>query len=232
MRKRLGILGGVSAESTTSYYLAITREYIRRYKDLAYPEIIIYSVNFQDFLDWQNAGRWDLTAERMIDIFESLAQVGAEVGLIATNTLHRVFNEVAAHSPIPLISIVSAAGQAIKDQGLSTVGLLGTRFTMEERFYIDGLANLGITALPPRSPAERAQVHRIIVEELIQGKTKEDSRQLLAKVAQQLIDQGAQGVVLGCTELPLLIKQKDVSVPIFDTTYIHSLAALDATEGA
>jgi aspartate racemase len=231
MLKRIGILGGVSAESTVSYYLALTREYTRRHGNLGYPEIIIYSVNFQDFLDWQNTGRWDLTAERMIEVFEAIAQVGAELGLIATNTLHRVFDEVAARSPIPLISIIAATAQAIKKKGLSTVGLLGTRFTMAERFYPDGLARFGITALTPQSADERAEVHRIIVEELVRGEINQDSRQTILGISRRLLDRGAEGVILGCTELPLLIEQNNLQVPVFDTARIHALAALDAAEG-
>ncbi|MEA3356593.1 MAG: amino acid racemase, partial [Candidatus Bipolaricaulota bacterium] len=220
-----------SAESTVSYYLALTREYTRRHGNLGYPEIITYSVNFQDFLDWQNTGRWDLTAERMIEVFEAIAQAGAELGLIATNTLHRVFDEVAARSPIPLINIVAATAQAIKKKGLSTVGLLGTRFTMTERFYLDGLAHFGITALTPQSADERAEVHRIIVEELVRGEINKGSRQTVVGISERLLDRGAEGVILGCTELPLLIEQNNLQVPVFDTARIHALAALDAAEG-
>jgi len=231
MLKRIGILGGVSAESTVSYYLTLTREYTRRHGDLGYPEIITYSVNFQDFLDWQNTGRWDLTAERMIEVFEAIAQAGAELGLIATNTLHRVFDEVAARSPIPLISIIAATAQAIRGKEISTVGLLGTRFTMTEHFYRDGLARFGITALTPQSADEQAQVHRIIVEELVRGEINQASRQKVLGISERLLDRGAEGVILGCTELPLLIKQDNLQVPVFDTARIHALAALNAAEG-
>lgn len=227
--KRIGILGGVSAESTVGYYLAITREYIHRHGDMGYPEIIVYSVNFQEFLDWQNTGRWDLTANRMAEIFQALAHAGADVGLIATNTLHRVFDEVAANSPIPLISIIEATAKAALEAGLSKVELLGTRFTMEESFYREGLARHGITALVPSS-ADRSTLHRIIVEELVRGVVSEASRRQVIAIMKDLITQGAQGVILGCTELPLLIRPEDVQVPLLDTMRIHALAALNAAE--
>jgi len=228
--KRIGILGGVSAQSTVSYYLTITQEHIKRHNNMAYPEIIIHSVLFQDYLDWQNAGRWDITSDHIVEVFSALARAGAEVGLIATNTLHRVFDEVTTRSPVPLISIIDTTAQAIRAAGLSTVGLLGTQFTMEEDFYARGLARAGITTIVPQSVEERAQVHQIIIEKLVRGIIDEESRVTVVAIAKRLLDRGAEAVILGCTELPLLIGKDDLSEPLFDTARIHALAALDASE--
>ena len=223
---RIGILGGVSAESTASYYLTITREYIRRFGDAGYPEILIYSVSFAEYAQLQHAGCWDELAARMGDAFKILARAGADFGLIAANTLHIVFEVVQARSPIPLLSIVDATARAVAEAGLTHVGLLGTRITMEKAFFRHGLARFGIAALVP-PPGERELVHRVIYEELVHGRVRENSRRELLKVIEGLAQRGAQGVILGCTELPLLIKPEDTPVPVFDTARIHALAALE-----
>jgi len=228
--KRIGIIGGLSAESTASYYLAITREYVRQYGNFAYPEILIYSVNFQRFLDWQNVGQWDLTTERIVEVFHVLAEAGAQIGLIATNTLHYVFDDVEPRSPIPLISIVSATTAAVQQADITTVGLLGTHFTTEGSFYQRALTRAGITTLVPDTSTARAKVHAIIVNELARGEIKEDSHQAVIDIAARLIAQGAQGLILGCTELPLLLKPQDLAVTMFNTAEIHALAALDAAK--
>lgn len=227
--KRIGILGGVSAESTVSYYQTITREYIRRHGHAGYPEIIIYSVSFAEYADLQHAGRWDELADRMAEVFRALARAGAQLGLIAANTLHIVFDRVATRSPIPLISIVDATAQAVAEAGLTTVGLLGTRFTMEKAFFRHGLARHGIGALVPE-PEERELIHRIIYEELVQGEVREEARVQVLKIIERLAHRGAQGVILGCTELPLLVRPGDTQLPTFDTARIHALAALEAAE--
>jgi aspartate racemase len=226
MPKRIGMLGGVSTESTADYYLIITREYIRQRPDLHCPEIILYSVDLQDFLDLENGGHWDIAADRMVGVFRILARAGAQIGLIATNTLHRVYDEVAARSPIPLISIVEATGKAIRARGMNTVGLLGTRFTMENRFYIDGLARLGINAFVPEDVADRSEIHRIVVDDLPRGKVEHGSRTTIREISEKMRARGAEGIILGCTELPLLVRDEDLELPVFNTTRIHALAAL------
>jgi len=225
--KRIGILGGVSPESTVSYYLRITREYTRRVGDYSYPEILIYSVSFQRFYDLHEKGAWDEVAYEMISVFRALHAAGAEVGLIAANTLHRVFPEVEAESPIPLIHIVDPTAEAIKEAGLSRVGLLGTRYTMEGEFYRDRLTEHGIEAIVPELE-ERGELHRIIYEELTRGITREASRAYYRHALEGLVSRGAEGIILGCTEIPLLIKQEDSPVPVFDTATLHADAALDA----
>jgi len=228
--KRIGILGGVSAESTVSYYQTITREFIQRHGHPGYPEILIYSVSFAKYAELQHAGRWDELAARMVEVFRALARAGAELGLIAANTLHMVFDQVAARSPIPLISIVDATARAVSTAGLVTVGLLGTRFTMEGGFYVAGLAQHGIRTLVPGGK-DREIVHNIIYQELVRGELREKSREEVLRIAKGLRAQGAEGMILACTELPLLVKAEDTGLPLFDTARIHALAALEAAEG-
>ncbi len=225
--KKIGILGGVSPESTVSYYLRITREYTRQFGDYGYPEILIYSVSFQRFVDWQETGNWDAMAREMIQAFRTLHAAGAEIGLIAANTLHRVFAEVEAESPLPLIHIVDPTAAAIKEKGLSRVGLLGTRYTMEGEFYRARLALHGIDTLIPDATA-RAEIHRVIYAELTQGIIRPPARDYYKSVIADLVNNGAQGIILGCTEIPLLIGQSDSPVPIFDTAALHADAALSA----
>jgi len=225
--KRLGILGGVSPESTVSYYLRMTREYARRYGDYSYPEVLIYSVSFQRFYDLHEAGAWDEVAYEMISVFRALHVAGAEIGLIAANTLHRVFSEVEAESPIPLIHIVDPTAKAIEEAGLSRVGLLGTRYTMEGEFYRERLTEHGIGAIVPE-PEERVELHRIIYEELTRGITREGSRDYYRNAIEDLVSRGAEGIILGCTEIPLLVTQDDSPVPVFDTAALHADAALAA----
>ncbi len=223
--KRIGILGGVSPESTVSYYLRITREYTRRFGDYGYPEILIYSVSFQQYVDWQKTGNWDAMAQEMTQALRALHAAGAEIGLIAANTLHRVFDEVEAESPIPLIHIVDPTAAAIKEQGLSRVGLLGTRYTMEGEFYRARLRQHGIETVIPNATA-RAEIHRVIYAELTQGIIRPAARDYYKMVIAGLVSNGAQGIILGCTEIPLLIGQSDSPVPVFDTAALHADAVL------
>jgi len=228
--KRIGILGGVSAESTVLYYRTITREVVRRTGRADYPEIIIYSVSFGDFARLQHAGEWDLITARMVAVFQALHRAGAQLGLIAANTLHAVFPEVARRSPIPLLSIVEATACEAKRLGLERVGLLGTRFTMEGDFYRRGMGEVGIEVIVP-DPGEREEIHRIIYQELARGLIREDSRARVIGIAEKLIRKGAQGIILGCTELPLLIPKDSLDVAILNTAEIHALAALEAALG-
>lgn len=139
MHKKIAILGGLSPESTGTYYKYITREYTKRYVHYNYPEIIIYSVKFQEFINWQNQGRWDLATEKLIKAFKALEKAGADFGLIASNTMHFVFNEVQREISIPLINIIEATAEGIERESVKTVGLLGTIFTMSRYFYKAGL---------------------------------------------------------------------------------------------
>ncbi|UTH73262.1 aspartate/glutamate racemase family protein [Chromobacterium sp. IIBBL 290-4] len=224
--RTIGILGGLSPESTASYYLRITRQYVARHGDDGYPEILIHSACLKQFHDWRNAGRWDLSAARLAEMAESLRLRGADFGLIASNTPHRVFDEVQAGTDLPLLHILEPVSEAIRQAGQRTVALLGTRVTMGEAFYKDGLAKRGIDCLIPKQE-EQAAIHRIINEELVRGVLRDESRRVYQDIIARLADQGAEGVVLGCTEIPLLIEARHSPIPVYDTAVLHADAALE-----
>jgi aspartate racemase len=223
--KRIGILGGMSPESTVLYYEHITRTYTSQHGDYGYPEILIYSVNFQKFVDWQRNGQWEEAAREMARALERLRCAGADFGLIATNTMHFVFDEVQRAVHMPLFSIVDATVEAILGAGLQSIGLLGTMFTMRERFFRDKLERSGITALVPE-PGAQQQVHDVIYGELCRGEIRPDSRRLFLDIVERLRDRGAQGIVLGCTEIPLLLQPRDCGLPLFNTALLHAAKAL------
>jgi len=226
MHKKIGILGGLSPESTVTYYEYIIRTYTSTYGDQAYPEIVIYSVNFQNYVDWGDAGEWEKITEDMIKAACSLERAGAEFGVIATNTMHLAFDEVQAAVGIPFLHVVDATAEAIKAKGFSKVGLLGTRFTMNLPFYAERLAARGITTIVPDA-SDQEEVNRIIYDELVRGRILDTSRNVYIKTIAKLKDNGAEGVILGCTEIPLLVSEKDSSLPLFDTAAIHAQKALD-----
>jgi aspartate racemase len=224
--RRIGILGGMSPESTAVYYEQITRIYTERFGDYGYPEILIYSVNFQKFVDWQREGRWRDAAGAMTEALERLRLAGADFGLIATNTMHIVFDEVQRAVGMPLLSIIDATAEGILGAGLRSVGLLGTVFTMRERFFRGGLASAGVEVLVPE-PHDQDRMNHVIYQELCRGQIRPDSRRLFLDVIERLRREGAQGIVLGCTEIPLLIRTQDCALPLFNTTLLHATKALD-----
>ena len=226
MHKRIGILGGLSPESTITYYEYITRTYTERFGDYSYPEIIIYSVEFEKYVRWQRDGRWAEAAAAMIHSLESLQRAGADFGLIATNTMHIVFDEVRRNVGMPLLSIVDAAADAVRHRGLETVALLGTIFTMREAFYRSGLERRGLRVLVPEA-ADQERINGVIYGELCRGIVRPESRAEFARILDGLANSGAQGVVLGCTEIPLLVRDEDSPLPLFNTTLIHAARALD-----
>jgi len=225
--KTIGLLGGMSWESSIEYYRIINEEVNARLGGLHSAQSLMYSVDFADIEKLQHAGDWDVLTQAMIDAAKRLERSGADFLVICTNTMHRMAPEVGAAINIPLLHIADATANAIKAHGLQTVGLLGTRFTMEGDFYRGKLENdHGLRVLIPDDEG-RETVHRIIYDELVQGIIREDSRKAYLDVIGDLQTKGAQGVILGCTEIPLLVKQKDVTIPIFDTTTIHAKAAVD-----
>ena len=226
MHKRIGILGGMSPESTVAYYEYITRTYTERFGDYGYPEILIYSVSFQEYVDWPNQDRWDLVAEGLSQAAQKLAAAGAGLILIATNTMHLVFDEVQARVEVPMLSLLDATAEAILARDLHTVGLLGTKFAMEKGFYQDALARRGISTLVPGA-GDREYVHRVIYDELVAGQIRDESRDGYIAIIHKLVEQGAEGIILGCTEIPLLVDEASAGIPLFDTTQIHAEAALN-----
>lgn len=231
MHRKIGILGGMSPESTTAYYEHITRRYTAQYGDYGYPEILIYSVNFQRYVEWQREGGWDEAAAAMADALERLRLAGADFGLIATNTMHIVFDRVQAAVAMPLLSIVDATAQGIREAGARTVGLLGTVFTMRERFFRDGLNRHGIGVLVPEAEEDQQRMNRIIFEELCRGEVRPESRAFFLETMESLGRRGAEGIVLGCTEIPLLVREGDSKWPLFNTTLLHAERALQEAVG-
>jgi len=224
--KRIGILGGMSPESTTIYYEYITRTYRERFGDHGYPEILILSVSFQEFMDWMREDRWDLITEKIVEGLTHLHKGGADFGLIATNTMHAVFDEVEKRSPMPLISIVDATAEEVRKERLQVVGLLGSTFTMGGDFYKKKLLSYSIDTIVP-GKKDQEYVNRVIFEELVNGQILQRSRKGFIRIIEDLKDRGVQGVILGCTEIPLLVREEDVDVKLFDTTVIHAEKALN-----
>jgi aspartate racemase len=225
MHKKIGILGGMSPESTVEYYQYMTRTYVERFGDYSYPQIVINSVTFQPYVDWPEADRWDLVAQGLSRAAQELESAGVDFIIIATNTMHYVFDRVQSSVKIPMLSLLDAVAEAILAENMQTVGLLGTRFTMEMGFYQEALGKRGIAVLTPDA-GDREYVNRIIYTELVAGQIHDDSRAGYVRVIDKLAARGAQGVILGCTEIPLLVGEKDVDIPVFDTTTIHAEAAL------
>jgi aspartate racemase len=186
----------------------------------------MYSVDFAEIEALQHQGDWEQLTREMISAAQRLERGGAACLVICTNTMHKMADAIQSAIQIPLLHIADAAGAAIQDKGLTTVGLLGTRFTMEGDFYSGRLAEkFGLQVLIPEE-ADRETVHRVIYNELVKGEIREESRQRFLAVIERLQDRGAQGIILGCTEIPLLVKPSDVLVPIFDTTQLHAEAAV------
>jgi len=223
--KKIGILGGMSPESTTLYYEHITRTYTQEHGDYGYPDVLIYSVSFQKYVEWQRNGQWHAAARDMAASFEGLRRAGADFGLIATNTMHYVFDEVQQAVDMPLVSIVDATVEAIQAAGIHSVGLLGTLFTMRERFFLGGLERAGIEALVPGGEAQ-AQIHEIIFGQLCRGEIRPESHRVFMDAIAGLRKRGARGIILGCTEIPLLVKPEDCDLPLFNTATLHAEKAL------
>ncbi len=225
--KVIGMLGGMSWESSAEYYRLANELVKQRLGGLHSAQILLYSVDFEEIEQLQHAGQWSDAARLMIDAARRLEKGGADFLLICTNTMHKVADEVAEAIGIPLLHIVEATADAIRAAGIACVGLLGTRFTMEQDFYKGRLSEQhGLDVIVPNE-RDRNTVHDIIYEELCIGKMREESRQEVVRIIDDLVGRGAQGIILGCTELPLLIKSSDVSVRLFDTTAIHVAKAVE-----
>ena len=225
--KTIGLLGGMSWESSIEYYRIINETVKERLGGLHSAKSVMYSVDFAEIEKLQHAGDWEALTQAMIDAAKRIEMGGADILLICTNTMHKMAPEVADAVGIPLLHIADATAMAVEARGLETVGLLGTRFTMEGDFYRGKLERDHELKVLIPNETNREGVHRIIYDELVKGIIREESRKVYIKVIDDLQKRGAQGVILGCTEIPLLVKQKDVPIPIFDTTTIHAQAAVD-----
>ena len=225
--KTIGLLGGMSWESSAEYYRILNQTVKARLGGLHSASCLLYSVDFAEIEALQRSGDWENLTHTMIEAAQRLENAGADCLLVCTNTMHRMAPEIEDVLQIPLLHIADAAGDAIAARRIKTVGLLGTRFTMEGDFYRKRLEEkFDLEVLIPND-AERDLVHRVIYNELVKGEIREASRQAYLVVVDGLQSRGAEGVILGCTEIPPLVRQADTQLPLFDTTRLHAEAAVD-----
>jgi len=226
--KTIGLLGGMSWESSAVYYRILNREIARRLGGLHSARCVMLSVDFAAIEELQEADAWDEAGRLLAADARRIEAAGAELLLLCTNTMHRVADAIEAAISIPFLHLADAAGARIREADLTTVGLLGTRFTMEQDFYRRRLEErYGLRVLIPEA-RDRGLIHRVIYQELVRGVFDEGSREEFRRILATLAAQGAEGVVLGCTEIPLLVHAEDSPVPLFDTTRIHAEAAVSA----
>ncbi len=224
--KTIGLIGGMSWESTAIYYTLLNREVQSRLKGHHSAAVLIHSLDFHEVAARQQAGAWDELGEMLAASARALAAGGAQCILIGANTMHKVAPAVAAATALPLLHIVDITCQAVRDAGLRRVALLGTRYTMEDGFWVERAASSGVEAMIPDAPA-RDELHRIIYDELVRGIVRDASRSAFIRIMNEMAEAGAEGVVLGCTEFGMLVQQEFTHLPLFDTTMLHALAAVD-----
>lgn len=225
--KTIGLIGGMSWESTATYYQRINILIKERLGGLHSARLLIYSVDFHDIEVLQRENRWTEAGEMLAQAGSALRAAGADALLICTNTMHKVADAVETASGLPLLHIADVTGEALRAAGLSRIALFGTRFTMEQDFYRGRLSQrFGIDVLVP-DEADRQRIHAIIYDELCVGTLSASSRQELVGIIHKMRERGAEGVILGCTELPLLIRAADSPLPVFDTTELHARSAVD-----
>jgi aspartate racemase len=223
--KTLGIIGGISWESTSHYYIRLNQLVAERLGGLHSAKLLLYSVDFDEVQKLQHADKWDELAEMFVDIARRLQRGGADGILIGANTMHMLAPQVAAVG-LQVVHVIDATAAALKKAGVGTAALLGTRFTMEKPFYRERLESLGVKVLIPND-IERAEIHRIIYEELCKGVVKPSSKASFYKVIERLRGAGAEGAILGCTEFSMLADAAGTRIPQFDTTELHARAAVD-----
>lgn len=225
--KTIGMLGGMSWESSIEYYRIINQTVKDKLGGLHSAQSLMFSVDFAEIEALQHAGDWEGATQAMIEAAQRVETGGADFVIICTNTMHKMADEVEAALGIPLLHIADATADAIKAQGLSKIGLLGTKFTMEDDFYRGRLVEKhGLDVLIPKAD-DREIVHRVIYDELVLGEIKPESKEQYKIIIEKLIEEGAQGIILGCTEIGLLVKAEDSAVSIFDTTEIHAVSAVE-----
>ena len=225
--KTIGMIGGMSWESTLEYYRIVNQEVKARLGGLHSAKCLLYSVDFEEIERLQHENQWEEAGNVLGRAAQGLEKGGADFILICTNTMHKVAEAVEAGVSIPLLHLADATAEKIKEDGLKKIALLGTRFTMEEDFYKGRLVdNFGLDVMIPNE-SEMDVVHRVIYDELCLGQINSNSRKKYLDVIDRLKDEGAEGVILGCTEIGLLVKQEDTDIPLFDTTEIHARAAVE-----
>ena len=225
--KVIGLIGGMSWESTVPYYRTINEAVKEHLGGLHSAKVILYSVDFHDIERLQQSGDWAAAGSLLAGVAQAVEKAGAEAVVLCTNTMHKVADAIEAAVSIPLLHIADATAEEIRAAGISTVGLLGTRFTMEQGFYKDRLQQcFGLRVLTP-GEQDRQIVHRVIYEELCLGKVIDASRSEFRRIMAELVSQGSEAVILGCTEITLLVRPADAAVPLFDTTSIHARKAAE-----
>jgi aspartate racemase len=225
--KTIGLIGGMSWESSIEYYRILNETVKERLGGLHSAKCVMYSVDFAEIEVCQRDGEWAEAASQLVAAAQGLERAGAELVLLCTNTMHKVADEIQAGITIPLLHIADATAEKIRAASVGKVGLLGTRFTMEEDFYKGRLIQKhGLEVVVPDRP-DREVIHRVIYDELVLGEIRPQSRRQYREIMDKLIRSGAEGIILGCTEIGLLIREKDSPVPVFDTTRIHALAAAE-----
>lgn len=224
--KTIGLLGGMSWESTALYYKLINEEVKKQLGGLHSAKIVIYSVDFDEIEKIQHCGNWDETAKILSRAAKNIQNASADFILLCTNTMHKVLPQIEKNIDIPFLHIADATGKKLQEEKIEKVGLLGTAFTMKQEFYKERIIeNFNIQVITPNEEDINI-VHKIIYEELCLGIVKEDSKKEYLRIIDDLVSKGAQGVILGCTEIGMLIKKEDTKVKLFDTTLIHSLEAV------
>ncbi|WP_273557149.1 aspartate/glutamate racemase family protein [Methylobacterium frigidaeris] len=226
-QKVIGLIGGMSWESSAEYYRIVNETVRARLGGLRSARCLMWSFDFGEIEALQHAGRWDEATAELVSAARRLERGGADFVVICTNTMHRMADDVQAAIGLPLLHIADPTAERIRAAGLSRVGLIGTAFTMEQDFYKGRLASRhGLDVLVPAA-ADRAEVHRVIYEELVQGRALPASRKAYQAVIARLVERGAEAIILGCTEIMLLVRPEDSPVPLFDTTALHAEAAVD-----
>jgi aspartate racemase len=225
--KVIGLIGGMSWESTVPYYRAINEHVKRRLGGLHSARLVLYSVDFHDIEKLQHAGQWEEAGDILVAAAQALVAAGADFIVLCTNTMHKVVDAIQSAVTIPVLHIADATAAEIQRAGVHRVGLLATRFTMEQDFYRGRLESMhGIAVLVP-DQAERELIHRIIYDELCLGMIRDESRDLYREIIARLAARGAEGIIYGCTEIGLLVSPADSPVPVFDTAQIHAAHAVD-----
>lgn len=225
--KTIGLLGGMSWESSAVYYQLINEKVKETLGGTHSAKSVMYSVEFHEMETLQHAGNWETLTEIMIDAAQKVERAGADFLVICTNTMHKTVPEIRKKISIPILHIADATAEVIKEEGIKKIGLLGTNFTMTQDFYKGHLEKEHRLEVVTPNEDDRQIIHNIIYNELILGNIKDESRKKYQTIIEKLQSQGAEGVILGCTEIPLLIKQKDSPIPVFDTTKIHAEKAVE-----
>lgn len=218
----------MSPESTVTYYQRIVHRHQAEFRNHHYPRIVIASVSFGQYVTWQHEGEWTMIARGLEKEFQALGSAGADFALLATNTMHKVLPRV--YSPIPVFSVLDAIGRHAKEKGIRTIGLTGTLFTMSDGFYTEGLESRGLSVVVP-NVSHQQTIHNIIYDELIFGRANTSSANKFIKIAQGLLARGAEAILLGCTELELLVRERPAELRIVDSTAVHAEMAWEISIG-